>query len=385
MNISYHTFGPLNPAVKPPLPAPLLLINGYGSTQYDWPFQFLETLAADREVFIFDNPRIGMSTDNSSTFLSVEYMANATLGFIQALGLTNPDIVGYSMGGYIALTLAANHSDMVGSVVSISSSFGGSTAPQPPAGLAAVVLQLEKLFLAKYQNTTAVNVTMSAFLQPQSASATSPSPSQFPTNSTNSTNALMQEYELLFPLGWLDPGMCTLVHDYVSLGYAVGLLPLDNYTGYALPGHALAAGIIPSISALIPTPAALAQQTAAVLQYNSGQNGVKSSLSQTSHQILVIGGVQDNVIPSSTQSILVGLAPATWLQQIPAAGHGLPFLDPVGLAGNITSFLGSSHVITSSVRSYYQAPATSSAPTAHYGVLAVILLMAHFLTKLLLA
>lgn len=358
-----------------------MLINGYGSTQYDWPFQFLETLAADRQVIIFDNPRIGMSTDNSSTSLTIDYMANATLGFIQALGLTNPDLVGYSMGGYIALTLAAQHGNMVGSVVSISSSFGGSTAPQPPAGLASVVLQLEQMFLAKYQNTTAVNITLSSILQPQTTSSPPPPPPTTPANSTNSTNTLLQEYELLFPLGWLDPGMCTLVHDYVSMGYAVGLVPLDNYTGYALPGHVLAAGIIPDVPALIPTPTALAQQTAAVLQYNSGQNGVKSSLAQVTHQILVIGGAQDNVIPSSTQPILVSLAPAAWLQQIPSAGHGLPFLNPVGLAGNITSFLDSSQVITSSVRSYYQAPATSSALITSPGVSAVMMLLSYLVMQ----
>lgn len=143
VTFSYHDFGPLatsevidgSDAAPAPAPEadpvvvpaeaeidaatgpPLVLIHGFGSTQYDWPFAMLEALATNRRVIIFDNPRIGLSVDSSDAPLTIEYMANATLDFIAALGLDRPDILGYSMGADVALAMAATHADLVGAVV----------------------------------------------------------------------------------------------------------------------------------------------------------------------------------------------------------------------------------------------------------------------------
>lgn len=142
IDFSFHEFGPLNvapaaadspdgapePAPSSPSPAAdpdpeaapapaLVFIHGFGSTQYDWPLAMLEALALERRVVVFDNPRIGLSTDSSEEPLTVGYMANATLALIAALGLDRPDVLGYSMGADVALTLAAQYSDRVGAVV----------------------------------------------------------------------------------------------------------------------------------------------------------------------------------------------------------------------------------------------------------------------------
>lgn len=116
--------------------------------------------------------------------------------------------------------------------------------------------------------------------------------------------------------------VCNLVHDFISLEYAVRLLPLDNYTGYALPGGVFPTGIIPSLAAMAPTPSILQQQTEALLQYHSSQNvGLQKSLYQIARQVLFVGGVQDNVIPSGTQLTAVGSSPGAWLLQATEAGH----------------------------------------------------------------
>lgn len=138
ITFSYHDFGPLSVDEAPLqedeiLTSPesdlsssttstdspaLVLVHGFASTQYDWPFALLEELAHSRRVIIFDNPRIGASVDASNDTLSIDYMANATVGLTEALGLVKPHLMGISMGGSIVLTAAALHPDKIGSVVS---------------------------------------------------------------------------------------------------------------------------------------------------------------------------------------------------------------------------------------------------------------------------
>ena len=266
---------------------------------------------------------MGASSDTSPANLTIDYIANATLGFIQALGLDRPDIVGYSMGGDVALTLAALHGAAVGGVASIAGSFGGKSAPQPPGGLGPVLQSLTQVFLNKYNSASATslysdtNTTAAASSKRKGAPPSPPPPSPL-----SAADLLQQEYQLFFPLGWYDPAACNLVHDFISLEYAVGLIPLDNYTGYALPGGVYPTGIIPSLAALIPTASILQQQAEALLQYHSSQNvGLENSLYQVARQVLFVGGVQDNVIPSRTQLLAVSSTPGAWLLQETEAGH----------------------------------------------------------------
>ncbi|KAL4547012.1 hypothetical protein Ndes2526B_g07805 [Nannochloris sp. 'desiccata'] len=206
INFSYHEFGPLFASTENPAddgevaeePAPLLLIHGFGSTQYDWPLEFLESLAETRKVFIFDNPRIGLSNDTSDTPLTINYMANATLGLIEALQLSRPDILGYSMGGDVALSLATQHGDQVGAIIAMAASFGGPDAPQPEGGLEAVLQGLETVFLSKYATVTNNGAVPS----------TSPMSALIPASTTDGTEEAGDEdpNKLFFPQGTLDLG-----------------------------------------------------------------------------------------------------------------------------------------------------------------------------------
>lgn len=203
INFSYHEFGPFFASTENLTdggegPAPLLLINGLGSTQYDWPLEFLESLAETRKVIIFDNPRIGFSNDTSDAPLTIDYMANATLGLIEALQLSRPDILGYSMGGDVALTLATQHGDQIGAIIAMAASFGGPDAPQPESGLEAALQGLENIFLTKY----------AAVMDPGAEPSTSPMAALIPANTTDETEEGVDEdpSKLFFPQGALDLG-----------------------------------------------------------------------------------------------------------------------------------------------------------------------------------
>lgn len=82
---------------------------------------------------------------------------------------------------------------------------------------------------------------------------------------------------------------CELVHSSVSLAYAVGLLPLDNNTGYAMPGGVYEGGIIPSLMAVVPAQAAMDQQRAALEAYHTLPSPVAAAIGATSTQILFVG------------------------------------------------------------------------------------------------
>src|SRR3954454_14529281 len=79
---------------------PLLFLQHFRGNLDNWDPALVDRLAADREVILLANRGVGASTgvvpDN------VEDMARDVLRFIDALGLRQVDLLGFSLGGYIA-------------------------------------------------------------------------------------------------------------------------------------------------------------------------------------------------------------------------------------------------------------------------------------------
>ena len=130
----------------------VILIMGLGMQLVAWPPEFIELLvAAGRRVIVFDNRDIGLSGRPSlppytrppialiahllhRPFVPpyrIADMAADTLALADALGLARFDVVGVSLGGMVAQTLAARWPQRVRSLVSIMSSAGPRTAPWP--------------------------------------------------------------------------------------------------------------------------------------------------------------------------------------------------------------------------------------------------------------
>jgi pimeloyl-ACP methyl ester carboxylesterase len=116
---------------------PLLFIQRFGGTMDDWDPYLLEILAAERSLLLFDNAGIGRSTgETASTFSGI---ARAAADFVAALGLREVDVLGWSMGGYVASHLALDRPDLVRRLILASSGPGYvdnappiPMAPQPP-------------------------------------------------------------------------------------------------------------------------------------------------------------------------------------------------------------------------------------------------------------
>ena len=78
---------------------PLVLVNRFRGTIDWWDPEFLDLLAADHDVILFDNVGIGYTTGEARE--SIEGFADGTIEFIEALGLTQVDLLGWSMGGFV--------------------------------------------------------------------------------------------------------------------------------------------------------------------------------------------------------------------------------------------------------------------------------------------
>ncbi|WP_329204205.1 alpha/beta fold hydrolase [Streptomyces sp. NBC_00683] len=141
VSIQYETFGdPADPAV--------LLVMGFSAQMIAWHEEFCRALAErGRYVIRYDNRDCGLSTkfdehpvdtgrlistvssgDIASALAMVPYtltdMADDGLGLLTALGVERAHVVGSSMGGMIAQTMAVNQPARVLTLTSMMSSTG---------------------------------------------------------------------------------------------------------------------------------------------------------------------------------------------------------------------------------------------------------------------
>jgi len=119
---------------------PIVLVAGLGQQLHSWPDEFCAQLAARGYRLVrFDNRDVGRSTHESfrpaklmpmllGRFPAGQYdltdLAEDTAGLLDAIGLASAHLVGVSMGGMIAQTVAARHPDRVRTLTSIMSTTG---------------------------------------------------------------------------------------------------------------------------------------------------------------------------------------------------------------------------------------------------------------------
>lgn len=87
---------------------PLVLAHGgFGFDSRSWSPQF-DDLGDEFDIVAWDAPGCGGSDDPPESF-SMEDYADSLAGFVSALGLTRPHILGISFGAALALALYARH------------------------------------------------------------------------------------------------------------------------------------------------------------------------------------------------------------------------------------------------------------------------------------
>jgi pimeloyl-ACP methyl ester carboxylesterase len=107
--------------------APLVLLQHFRGNLDNWDPALIDALAADRRVVTFDN--VGVAATTGRTPNTIEAMAHDAIAFLEALEFQRVDLLGFSIGSFVAQEIALIRPDLLRRIVLASS------APQGAAGM----------------------------------------------------------------------------------------------------------------------------------------------------------------------------------------------------------------------------------------------------------
>lgn len=120
VSYAYRRLGPMGGR-------PLVLLQHFRGNLENWDPDLIDALSPARDVIVFDNTGVGATTGSTPTTFA--QMADDAIVFIEALGLDDIDMLGFSIGSFIAQEIALTRSALVGKLVL------ASTAPQGAPGM----------------------------------------------------------------------------------------------------------------------------------------------------------------------------------------------------------------------------------------------------------
>ena len=121
---------------------PLVFNIHFTGTMDHWDPAVTDGIAQGREVVLFNNA--GISSTSGEVPESIEEMAANAAAFIRALGLTQVDVLGFSMGGLIAQTLALAEPELVRRLILVG------TGPRSGDSMESLTPEAQEIFGASY-------------------------------------------------------------------------------------------------------------------------------------------------------------------------------------------------------------------------------------------
>ncbi len=103
---------------------PLILLNGASDNMNAWDPSLLKVLSSNHTVIVFDQRGIANTTVGFKPYTS-QQIANYTAGLLDALKIPKANVMGYSLGSYMAQPLTIMHPEKVNTLVLVGSSCGG--------------------------------------------------------------------------------------------------------------------------------------------------------------------------------------------------------------------------------------------------------------------
>jgi len=123
---------------------PIVFNQHFTGTMEHWDPAVTDGFAKDREVILFNNA--GVSSSSGEVPTTFEEMGANAIAFIKALGLTQVDVLGFSIGGFIAQEIALQAPDLVKRLVLVG------TGPRGGEGVATLTPEAQKIFGATYDD-----------------------------------------------------------------------------------------------------------------------------------------------------------------------------------------------------------------------------------------
>jgi pimeloyl-ACP methyl ester carboxylesterase len=106
---------------------PLVLLQHFRGNLDNWDPLLIDALATSRHVVTFDNVGVGGTTGTTPT--TVEEMARGATAFVSAMGYDRVDVLGFSIGSFVAQEIALARPEIVRKLVL------ASAAPRGAAGM----------------------------------------------------------------------------------------------------------------------------------------------------------------------------------------------------------------------------------------------------------
>src|SRR5258707_8783782 len=121
---------------------PLVFNQHFTGTMDHWDPAVTDGFARDREVILFNNA--GISSSSGEVPTRIEKMGANAVAFIKALGLTKVDVLGFSIGGFVAQEIALQGPDLVRRLVLVG------TGPRGGEGMATLTPEAQEIFGAAF-------------------------------------------------------------------------------------------------------------------------------------------------------------------------------------------------------------------------------------------
>ena len=153
IRFAYRRFGK-------PGAVPLVFNQHFTGTMDHWDPAVTDGLASSREVILFDNAGVSSSSGDVPTTCR-EMGANA-VAFIKALGLAQVDVLGFSIGGFVAQEIALQAPELVRRLILLG------TGPRGGEGMTNFTPEAQEIFGGTYEEPD--HVWLPGFFTPSQAS-----------------------------------------------------------------------------------------------------------------------------------------------------------------------------------------------------------------------
>jgi pimeloyl-ACP methyl ester carboxylesterase len=268
---------------------PILFISGGSADKNAWDPSFINDLSSNHTVIVFDNRGVGNTTIGSNPY-TMQQLANDTAGLLDALKIQNANVLGYSLGSYIAQQLALTNPEKVSRLILAGSSCGGKESmPKPPE-----FLNLQNELVNKISN----NVTISREENIELLNAT-------------------------LGAGWIRLHPESLENVTEGKGFFGSISP-EAQEGQNNIGHSWEA---------------------------TNWDGVCEELTKLAKPTLIITGTDDNYYqPHENSLILAEKIPGAWLVQIENAAHAVMDQYPDEIGKILQTFLSTTNTTTTAIQ-----------------------------------